>query len=170
MFIKFCFSVALCTVIVFAGVSEYLNDIAPSPEAKCSEILIIRPALDSTKLIVSLAPQERADAANSLAAAVATHYSKYRIISFEEIKEIESCNSKVIAIQLQEYHTKPEKMGQKSGAITIKIVYFDNATSNVPSKEELYTGNSERNWGDSTPFKDTIEDVSQNIRKKRTVN
>jgi hypothetical protein len=126
-------SIALCVAWSIAGVSDYLAKENTAVGAKCADVIIVRPDLDSNNVNASLEPKERADAANALAAAAATRYNNYRIISQEQSKEIDSCNSKVVAILLQEYHTRPERMGQKSGAITIKILYFDSARAKEQS-------------------------------------
>jgi len=155
--------IALLPVVPVAQVSNYVGKNALPG---CASTFVVAPTITNDMLGADIDQEDRTNAANSLAGAVAGKLKGSEVVQPGDIAKIEGCTSVVVVVRLKGYHTEPARMGQHRGFITVQLLYFDSPKTEKPTETKEFDASGEVHWGDSTPFANAVTAVVKTMRKK----
>lgn len=89
------------------------------------------------------------------------------VINSDDVDRIINCEAQVISVRLDDYHTKPAKMDQHVGIISLTIYFFHSPKDHKPNNSFTVTAQGERHWGNSTPLENALEAVVEKIKVPR---
>jgi TolB-like protein len=86
--------------------------------------------------------------------------------SRDRISQNASCQDPVVRIKLNGCTTQPARMGQTEMTADVVVCFYDNSSATTPSYKVPIVKTGDRHWGQSKPFVNAFEAISDELNSK----